>query len=342
MIRFFNSILETGNAALNCQAFDSVLEASTQEIDGIQRTLRVTATNRQLRSEGYRFYRHVFKSRVQLGDFEGVGYGEADSKILAYQKSIAEAVERAVYQNLKAKTQSNSSNGWAAHIDEQKAKHAASMELMERDAVLVHFMKQQPMVTLDSRTCPTWLKRWLNDEFRLNPDFTIMKILVSHLGFVPSVTAMLLTPDGHGVCSHATSDSLDNAIRSALAETLRIGEISAKRIAQSNHTLKTPMDHALHYAHHDQFPMWIVGEQVSFTKANESWNERIRNYKRSPLEFTYLATKIGQLHVVKAKSSQIQDLFFGTVNDLRNTKYLNLNRLNRPLEKLNQQPHFVA
>ena len=83
------------------------------------------------------------------GDIQGPGYGEANSKLLAVQKSIAEGVERIIFKALRETPGGTlTSNGWAAHIDD--GCESAISELIERDAVLTHWLCKKPMTEVES------------------------------------------------------------------------------------------------------------------------------------------------------------------------------------------------
>jgi ribosomal protein S12 methylthiotransferase accessory factor YcaO len=61
------------------------------------------------------------------------GFGSAYSSEMALYKAMSEYFERLTFAKLRLGV---SSNGFAAHIDDEKAKNAAACELVERDAVM--------------------------------------------------------------------------------------------------------------------------------------------------------------------------------------------------------------
>jgi hypothetical protein len=315
--------------------------------DGHRVLVRVKRSVRATRPVGLRFSQYSFVTEVSAGEFVGFGYGEAPTKMLAIQKSIAEGIERAIYQSSKSFVGAVSSNGWAAHLNVKLARQSATEELIERDAVLLHWLSSTPMKELSRESFPRWLQKWTNEELSLSPTFNRLRILISHLGFGPSVTTVIQSGDNFGVISHASSKTLESALEKALAETCRIAQIVAKRREKNpmsaNDPTITPDDHAYHYAYREQIPTWLFGSPMSWAAANGYWREQHESLSEKPVSTHFEFIPIGPLVVGYSTSAMVQPLFFGTPESAKTRGLLNLDRILkfRTENELNFKPHFV-
>jgi hypothetical protein len=258
---------------------------------------------------------------------------------LALQKSIAEGVERAIYKALKGTPHGTAnSNGWAAHLTPEKAKRSGLEELLERDAVLVHWFCRKPMTEIEPKSCPPWLIRWLNSELSLGTRFKRLRVLVSDQGYLPTITTVLLDSNGFAVMSHATSKSMDQALQKALAETCRIAQIALEgHYLQSSLNLVTtpcpddvrisPEDHAMVYAYHQRFPEWIFDTTKTWNQANKDWAEAYGAFDETVLGIEFHQIVSGPLVVGYCSSDKIQNLFFGRTDEASGRGLLNVRRL---------------
>lgn len=258
-------------------------------------TIKIERTTKSVRPVGLRFSPFAFMTEVSAGEFRGIGFGEASTQLVALQKSIAEGAERAIYKALKGTPYgSTNSNGWAAHIDRARATESAIDELVERDAVLVHWLRKIPMNEISSDTWPTWLTQWTKSELRLSPRFNQLRVLVSSHGYKPTVTTVLMDGQGYAVLSHATASTIDQALVKALAETCRIAQIamegahveSSKALTSTESSVGaiSPEDHAMFYAFHELLPSWLFGEPVEWKKAQTRWTQAQQQFMEATVK----------------------------------------------------------
>lgn len=316
-------------------------------------TIKIEKTERSVRPVGLRFSEFAFVTEVSAGKHLGVGYGESSYHLPALQKSIAEGVERAVYLALKGTSYgSPNSNGWAAHLSRDKAHDAAADELLERDAILVHWLSQKPWTEIGRETWPSWLTNWTDTELQLSPLFNRLRILIATDGYLPALTTVLLSEDDHAVLSHATADSIDVALAKALAETCRIAQIAMEN--DSTETARNlgasfssgapgPEDHALYYAFHEKFPDWVFGHRLDWKTAKSQWRVNRRKFRKFSIQSRFHEIASGPLTVGYATSKQVQGLFFGGTTQAQATGLINSHRLRAAGYQgdLNLMPHCV-
>ncbi len=308
-------------------------------------TIKIEKVSKSLRPPGLRFSAFAFMTEVSAGGFQGVGFGEAPTRLIALQKSIAEGVERVLYKALKGTAfGSANSNGWAAHLSYEQALSAALDELVERDAVLVHWLGQIPMKEIAPASWPRRLTRWTQDELRLSPIFNQLRILISARGYKPTVTTVLGDHDGYAVLSHATAASLGQALDKALSETCRIAQIAMEQpqaVASSN--IASPEDHALFYAFHERLPTWLFGDPIGWSAANSQWRAHEKQFCMPALEPKFHQIASGPLVVGFATSDQIQSLYFGRTEDAQEKGLINVRRMRviKPEMDFYLEPHCV-
>ena len=288
-------------------------------------TVKIERTLKSLRPPGLRFSAFAFMTEVSAGDVLGVGFGEAPTNLVALQRSIAEGVERAIYKALKGTTHgSPNSNGWAAHINRTRAADSAVDELVERDAVLVHWLRKIPMRAVTPTSWPTWLSEWTRAELCLSPRFNQLRVLISSHGYKPTLTTVLTDKQGYAVLSHATAKTLDEAMSKALAETCRIAQIAIEGLhVESSKTLageadpkstSSPEDHAMYYAFHEPLPPWLFGDGIDLGEARRTWNAAQSMFVtsvRAKIAPQFHQITDGPLVVGFATSDLIQGLYFG-------------------------------
>jgi hypothetical protein len=312
--------------------------------------VKIKKTSNSIRPVGFRFSKYSFTTEVTAGDCAGTGYGEADSKLLAFQKSVAEAVERVIYRiSKKSGVRAISTNGWAAHVSRGHAFSSALEELLERDAVLVHWLAKSPFDEIREETWPTWLKAWTTSELSLAKRFNRLRILKSHLGHMPTITTILLDANGFGVVSHSAGKQIEEALKRALAETCRIAQIalqSSSDIAAENMTIDTPLvepeDHAMFYAHRQQLPDWIFGKKSDWKVSAHEWSKARAGFNPKSIEPVFHEVATSPLSIGYATSPLVQNLYFGTSADAQQKSLLNLKRLQQVrFGNLNPMPHFI-
>lgn len=310
---------------------------------------KISRLVKSVRPLGYRFSPFSFHAEISLDDEEDVfsGFGEANSELLALQKALSEAVERAMIRALKRHSgvEAITTNGWSAHPSEQKSKLLACRELLERDAVLSHWLTKTPMRELEHSAIPRWVARWEDKELAQAPRWNRLRILLSTEGFAPMLTAVFQDADGFGVCSHASGTSFEDALRSALAETCRIAQVATEFAGGENRFPATASfsdaeiraaDHIYNYAHFEKFPNWLFGEEVSAP----TW---ITQNAVIPL-LKWDIYRCGGLFVSRCSGSDVQDLYFGRTEEAEKRGVLNAQRLQsvKKFGEMNFAPHIVA
>jgi hypothetical protein len=315
--------------------------------------VKTQQTRRSVRPTGLRFSKYAFITDVTAGTHVARGFGEAPTRLLALQKSIAEAVERVTYRAMKGTLNSKNSNGWAAHINSSKAFSAALDELLERDAVLVHWLCQKPMTEISPRSWPKWLTDWTQTELVQSPRFKFLRVLISTLGYLPTVTTVLCDEDDHAVLSHSIAPTLEDAVHKALAETCRIGQIAIEGTFNSSsrklgdettaEELLYPEDHAVFYAVHSKLPTWIFGPSSDWQEIGSKWMKARKNFNPSILNANFNQIAAGPLAVGYCSSPKVQKLFFGHTRHAETNHLINFKRLREVghVGPLNLMPHCV-
>jgi hypothetical protein len=347
----------TLKSILNASKFQAFLEGVHVDISaGEKLFLKVESVQRITElATPFEFY---FRTQINCDGQLHVGYGTGDIKLLALQKSVSESVERAIFKHTKERNGGpTNTNGWAAHVSVDQAKRNAIEELLERDAVLVHWLIQRSMKIITSETYPTWLSRFLEKMLPTQPRFNAAQMLISDLGYIPTVTVLLLDADGHAVVSHATHELLDIAIAKALTETTRIAKIastnkfihSSSALIHHSHSKEStlgiyPEDHAMVYAHHLRFPKWIAGEMINWRHAQKTWMQKHKEFLKNPIDFEFHQVATSPLVVGYCTSPKVQNLFFGPTNLAHDEGLINIDRILSAGGggEINQLPHFIA
>ena len=316
--------------------------------NGEKITLKVAYHRKGTRLAGYQFSKFSFITKVVTNQgIEGYGFGEGENELLTFQKSIAEAVERAVYLSLKPHCDLMSSNGWSAHLTKKKAEKAALNELLERDAVLVHWLTETPFHEIDPATFPEWLTTWCENELTKTGEFNRLRVLICHAGHVPTVQTILMNKDGHAFISHGASKSIDTAIYRALSETCRIATAANYDTLATDFdnesSILTPWDHALAYRSERTIPAWVFGKMISYKDGKMLTADKYRNITFSNFAPKFQTFTCGDLFVSGCESNKIQNLFFGRGDFALKNGLINLERLSEvnSVFVLNPLPHCV-
>lgn len=335
-------------AISNSKSFTPFAEGIRIDLSGgEQLVVKTKKTFSSPRPIGLRFSKYSFITEMQAGDHIGFGYGEAPTQLLALQKSIAEGVERAIYHAMKGSPLGTlNSNGWAAHLTPEHAFATSLEELIERDAVLVHWLSQRPMQEIPHDHWPKWLSQWARNELTLSPIFNRLRILVSSEGYLPTVTTVLMSPNGNGVASHATAKTLEQAVSKALAEACRIAQIAMESPLQKNFTGNTfsILEHINFYAFNEKLPDWLFGDHQSWSETEKHWKKARREFKSAKLNAKFHQIVSGALTVGYATCDCLQGLFFGHTKDAERSGLINFDRLKSVGVEgvINLQPHLVA
>lgn len=349
-------ILDALRAYRNAKKYSAFLNGVDVSLaTGSRLRLQITRITPIKTASLYQLYPYTYVTEVTAGDFRELGCGEAHHPLLAIQKSISEAVERCLFRGLKGTPHGTAtSNGWAAHVSVEKAREAALFELLERDAVLVHALREIPLLELQPDTLPGWLKEWSQRELR-HTEFSRLRVLLSTQGHVPSISVAFTNSAGYGVVAHAADASIGKALSRALAETCRIGRIalsgnyrlSSADLFLTDDTVPTsgPCEQAVAYAHHRPFPQWMFDASISWADATASWSRRLSLFNANPIPFEFVPVLSAPIAAGYCVSTEVQNLFFGRTHDADRRGELNKNRLMqvKPTgEHLSVLPHFVA
>lgn len=325
---------------------------------GQQLTLKIEKVERLPSPIGFFLYRHRYLVEMSAGEIVEYGCAEADTLLLALEKSISEAAERVLFRVLKGSGHGTpNSNGWAAHVDRKRAEKSGLLELLERDAALVHWLNHTPWLEIDPASSPKWLLKWTQNHLA-HSSYPILRILIAHLGHAPTVSTAFLNQDGKGVISHAGGSTLESALLRALAETGRLARMAISQnyvessrellISQSGGGVELgPHEHAVTYAHHLPVPEWIFGEKQDWKVAAKNWQEHWDRFSKNPIRYQFHEILSAPISVGFCTSPDIQNLYFGRTQDAMAQGVLSLDRLARvksfnPGGKLNELPHFVA
>ena len=315
--------------------------------------LKIESVKQFQRPKGFRFFKYTYITGMRANGIHATGCGESNYKILAIQKSIAEAIERTVFKALKGTSFSTiTSNGWATHLNRKNAERAALFELLERDAALVHWFNKEPMLEISFETCPAWFQKWKKAELS-SSQFSNVRILLSTQGHLPTISVFLLGKDGLGVVSHAAAPQMEQALSKAAAESCRLAYMarhslyseSTKSLFKDKSSITFgPQHHAVAYAYQEQFPHWLFGRQVSWQTANDLWKNKVRTFQSSNFRYQFNEIFSGPLSVGFCESKMTQNLFFGNTLSAVRDGFINFNRLGiiETKQELNIKPHFVA
>ena len=322
--------------------------------DGTKLFVKVKHTSRTVLSPGLRFSKWSFCTEIQSCDVIEFGNGEDDCKLLAYEKSIAESLERLIFRitkNMGVGTKTTS--GWSFHLTESLAQNASFQELAERDAILVHWLREIPMTEIAPVSFPRFLQNWVRNELSLHKTFRHLRILATDKGILPAIATVLQTESGHSIVSHSTCPDMLTAVKRALAETCRLASnIDDSHFFKSSKNLLTgttdggvaPQDHGLLYAYHAKLPEWLFGETMTWREAHSKWKSAFASGMDSKINFNFRKIIDGPFVVGFGESEDLQQLYFGSTDEALKKGYINLERLeiDRGAGSLNLLPHFIA
>jgi YcaO cyclodehydratase, ATP-ad Mg2+-binding len=343
---------EPFQAHLNSKYFTPFLKGVEVKLpDGRYVTLKIEERRLLPEKQLFKFQRYTYVTTMSAGDAIEYGCGDADYEILALQKSVAEAVERCLFRKLKGTAYgTRTSNGWAAHVSRKLTAKSAIEELLERDAVLVHALREIPFVEVEADSFPVGLREWADRELS-HTELSRLRLLVSTAGHVPSLSVMFANSEGYGVVAHAVGGSPLSALKRALTEACRLGRsalrghwyessasLFSERFPEAN-----AGDHAVAFAYYKPFPVWMFGKKTRWTDLSAAWKGHMDHFKRDPIPFTFTEIIRGPISAGFCTSPDIQSLYFGTNKDAVGRGEINRDRLNlKTGEMLQNTPHFVA
>jgi hypothetical protein len=308
--------------------------------------VKVTAGFRPV---GFRYSPFIFNIEANLGERAIITCGEDSSADLAMTKAVAELVERATMLNWSKEVsrQQRTSSGWAAHDNANSCKQSATLELIERDAVLTQWYSATSFIEIDLMTLPDSIRNWAESEL-CQSEFPRLRLLLSTKGLGPSVTCLFVNEEGFGVSGHATKATLFDSIESAIAETCRAAHLAIRKLFLADSVqLKDsvagrvdPGAHAVYYAYHEPFPQWMFGETVAWEVANQMWQQKMAQVKMDSFQFQVALQE--PFIVGVASHPQILEVSWGSANENEINKKMQ-DRICRPGSTfLNLKPHIVS
>lgn len=272
-----------------------------------------------IRPVGYRFRKFAYNISGLIDDKSVIATGEADTRELAITKAVAEFVERCALIDFSNKRSDiKSSNGWAAHTENRSAEANAIRELVERDAVLRHWYSRTPFFEIVDWSHPEMILNWKNSELSRS-EFPNLKILVSYLGYGPSVTVLLTNKSGFGVSGHCSKANLCEAIDGAVEEACRMAhhfllnsylDDTFKLMSEIDAKVETGA-HGVFYAHQKPFPQWLSGKSLNFDEALDLWSKKNSDLLQSMDRFTISEICAAPLYVVQAHCNDTLELNWG-------------------------------
>jgi hypothetical protein len=294
---------------------------------------------------GFRLAKYAYNTLLKYNGKEYLGCGEdTNSKVVASEKSISEAIERAVF-SLSPKT--GSSNGWAAHTNLELAAISAVTELAERDSAIKHWLTYTPMLLLEaSEVLPGHFLSELKES-----EFPIPKVFVSFEFSGPLVTVFLMNENGNAVTGHSSGASLGEAVISAAIEACRSAhhfqrfyfyrETEKLLSAQSIESVE-PGVHSLIYAYHEPIPSWFFGNIISKRNAQEEWIKSYSGLNELAEKSKFDAFQCLNRTVVHVLNDSLHPMFWGSTTLSIVKQFRDLNPKIFDSKKINFQPHLVG
>jgi len=315
------------------------------------------------RPKGFRFHNHSIIIDAQFKEVSIISCGEDSELMAAIAKARSELIERTALANLPSlewnlnKTgipiKCNTSNGWAAHPQKNKAEIGAVLELLERDAVMAQWYKESPFLELEIALAPEPFPlkviNWANTELAQS-EFPILRILLSTEGLGASITCLLLNNQGFGVCGHSTKLQLEDAVDNAIGEACRAAQFTLRKsfwrdslsLKENSYDAKiNPGAHGVYYAYHEAFPKWMFGNQISWNLALTLWNKSISRILNTYFdEFNLITQYHAPLFVSCARHPKALVLTWGNTDQKRIEELRSNERLKGVT--INTKPHIIS
>lgn len=304
-----------------------------------------------VRPIGFRFRSYSFNIAGKINGKDILVTGEADTQDLAITKAVAEFIERCVLiESSENQPEIKTSNGWAAHTDAESAQENAIRELVERDAVLRHWYTRTPFDVISLKSLPAYIQHWAKSELSRS-EFPELKILVSHLGHGPSVSAILMNKDGYGVTGHCSKESLIDAIEGAIEESCRMAQhyllktylCDTEKLKAGETTKVATGSHGVYYAHQEPLPSWIFGKNIDLQSGIKFWSLKNSDLKQCKSAFKLTMARSNPLFVFQAQYDSAIELSWGLANFDSLANRLN-GKMKKDLileSKLNLKPHII-
>ncbi len=274
------------------------------------------------------------------------GRGFAENEDLAFLKAGAEAIERAICNEYKIR-----SNGVAVHTGEDAAKLGAKLELIERDLILAHhFCGARPLkiLDLDSRKVDfKKIRSQLRDqeiwvelyELSASPEIRAVHCVATdskNQSRFGSIMGSSCTIDLESCCIKALSECLINVVAwlsGGNTQALTLAEFNSK----SSHE---PVDHSALYLHPESktFLDYLSKRNTSHCPQTEVNLDKIEVTELRSFDSILNSAPI---FCYKAFSNQLQSIFYGPTE----LSKLNLPRIlefDPTLQNYNFTPHPIG
>jgi len=299
---------------------------------------KITSTSEYLDST------HDFNVSITYQGQQKIGRGIDLDEQTALTKAISEALERCIV---------NSSNGVAAHVDQESAQKNSRYELLERDLFLLHYYARIPMVELDQKKTLSFLtSKGLNF-------LNYGKITIKSYSTLPTESGLrtVLTVASQNdrkfglICGLSLKDSIDSAIYKSLTEVMMnvihftrepIIPLSSQQLLFEK--IATPRSHLLWGLHPESYNSiypWIgySRPENGVTQVKSHTNENQYSLKFSPK-----TSADPPLFVVKCSNKNLINLEFG-VHEFTRENLIRLSEVadkNFELSNINRFPHPIG
>ena len=185
------------------------------------------------------------------------GYGESERELFAYEKAIAELLEREALFLRGIRLGIKTTNGLAAHRLTFLAKQAAKTELQERDAFLRHWLTRTPLLRIP------YPDDALLKKFRKAIEAAGYELILTttYLGSIPSVIAVIRNPvTGGFLIGSSAARSVRASTRKAVGEAFL--SLHSRRTTDALNWERPDFDtHANHWFFHNSTPSWFLSER---------------------------------------------------------------------------------
>lgn len=304
-----------------------------------------------VRPIGFRFRKYSFNIAGKINGKDILVTGEADKRELAITKAVAEFIERcSLIETSAYQPEIKTSNGWAAHTSEIEAQENAVRELVERDAVLRHWYTRTSFAVINLNSLPEHIQQWAKTELSKS-EFPELKILVSHLGHGPSVSAILMNKDGYGVTGHCSKESIIDSIEGAIEESCRMAQhyllktylSDTEKLKSGERTKVETGSHGVYYAHQEPLPSWLFGRTIDLQYGTSSWSLKNTDLKKCKSAFKLTMARANPLFVFRAQSDSMIELSWGleTFDSLANRLIGKIDKHLILESNINLKPHII-
>lgn len=295
---------------------------------------------RDISDSGLHWYVMVLQDAGLNERIRGAGFGYSDESAIV--RAWGEFVERysfcvEIQKDLSILT----SNGFAAHTNEDSAKENAVTELIERDVFLSSWLLHRPAKEVDISLAVS--PRELDRLKRLTQRGFKIRFGVYGTCMGRQVGVVVVQSDRHSAMATAAKPSVGELYSHLIREAATtVHDLTSSTLApiQTIDEKAAPIDHLRLYLEADQ--KWFLDNLISRT-GQESEFPGFRLELRELTKKNGFANATGY-HVYRATSAECQDLWFGPTEN----RFINLNRLKGILgrdiayEELNHHPHPLA